>query len=118
MAKTTFTDKITRIVSEWLNEVNVAVFDAIGDGTNAPTTGAQVRTNIGAGDVVGPASAVNENIAVFDTTTGKLIKDGGATVASKANSGANSDITALSGLTTPLSVPQGGSGRATGNGVA
>lgn len=37
----------------------------------------------GTGDVVGPASAVNDNIAVFDTTTGKLIKDGGATVASK-----------------------------------
>ncbi len=30
----------------------------------------------GGGDVSGPASAVNENIAVFDSTTGKLIKDG------------------------------------------
>lgn len=37
------------------------------------------------GDVVGPASAVDNNIAVFDTTTGKLIKDGGATIASKQN---------------------------------
>lgn len=36
----------------------------------------------GTGDVVGPASAVDERIAVFDGTTGKLIKDGGATVAS------------------------------------
>ena len=35
----------------------------------------------GSGDVVGPASAVNNNIAVYDTTTGKLVKDGGATVA-------------------------------------
>jgi len=34
------------------------------------------------GDVVGPASAVDNNIAVFDLTTGKLIKDGGATIAS------------------------------------
>lgn len=32
----------------------------------------------GSGDVVGPASAVNNNMAVFDGTTGKLIKDGGA----------------------------------------
>lgn len=29
----------------------------------------------GGGDVLGPASAVNNNIAVFNTTTGKLIKD-------------------------------------------
>lgn len=34
-----------------------------------------------AGDVVGPASAINERIAVFDGTTGKLIKDGGSTIA-------------------------------------
>jgi hypothetical protein len=31
----------------------------------------------GGGDVVGPAGAINGNLAVFDTTTGKLIKDGG-----------------------------------------
>lgn len=37
----------------------------------------------GSQNVVGPSSAVNNNIAVFDGTTGKLIKDGGATVASK-----------------------------------
>lgn len=35
----------------------------------------------GAGDVTGPASAVNERVAVFDGTTGKLIKDGGKTLA-------------------------------------
>ena len=32
----------------------------------------------GSGDVVGPGSAVDGNMAVFDGTTGKLIKDGGA----------------------------------------
>lgn len=31
----------------------------------------------GSGDVVGPASAVNNNIVLFDSTTGKLIKDSG-----------------------------------------
>lgn len=31
----------------------------------------------GSGDVVGPASAVNNRIVTFDGTTGKLIKDGG-----------------------------------------
>lgn len=35
----------------------------------------------GGGDVVGPSSATNNRIAVFDGTTGKLIKDGGETVA-------------------------------------
>ena len=75
MAKTTFIDTETVIEAEWLNEVNGAVFDAIGDGTDAPTTGAEVRTNIEA-----------------------------------AKSGANSDITSLSGLTTPLSLSQGGTG--------
>ncbi len=29
----------------------------------------------GGGDVVGPSSAINENLPVFDSTTGKLIKD-------------------------------------------
>jgi hypothetical protein len=32
----------------------------------------------GTGNVVGPASATDGHLAVFDTTTGKLLKDGGA----------------------------------------
>ncbi|HTN63518.1 MAG TPA: hypothetical protein VL147_18515 [Devosia sp.] len=35
----------------------------------------------GTGTVVGPASAVDERVAVFDGTTGELLKDGGKTVA-------------------------------------
>ena len=35
----------------------------------------------GSGDVVGPAGAVADRIAVFNGTTGKLIKDGGQTIA-------------------------------------
>lgn len=35
----------------------------------------------GSGDVVGPAGAVDERIAVYDGVTGKLIKDGGMTIA-------------------------------------
>lgn len=34
----------------------------------------------GSGDVVGPASAVDGNVVLFDTTTGKLIKDSGSTL--------------------------------------
>lgn len=59
-------------------------------------------------------------IAATDTVLaafGKLqkqITDLAATVANKAGKGANSDITALTGLTTPLSVSQGGTGSASG----
>lgn len=35
----------------------------------------------GSGDVVGPGSVVADRIAVFNGTTGKIIKDGGATIA-------------------------------------
>lgn len=35
----------------------------------------------GTGDVVGPSGAVADRIAVFDGTTGKIIKDGGKTLA-------------------------------------
>jgi hypothetical protein len=46
---------------------------------------AAVQNNITAGDftplVEGPASAVDAHLAVFDSTTGKLIKDGGACTA-------------------------------------
>lgn len=31
--------------------------------------------NVGTGDVVGPASSVNNRVAIFDGTTGKLLKD-------------------------------------------
>lgn len=38
-------------------------------------------TGGGTGDVVGPASATDDNIATFDGTTGKLIQDGGKKIA-------------------------------------
>ncbi len=36
--------------------------------------------SVGTGDVVGPASAVNNRVVFFDGTTGKLIKDSGLTL--------------------------------------
>jgi trimeric autotransporter adhesin len=51
----------------------VNVSDGI-DPTDAATVG-QLPT--GTGDVVGPASAVDANVVLFDGTTGKLIKDSG-----------------------------------------
>jgi len=52
------------------------------DGTaKLPAVDGSQLTNLPSqGDVVGPSSAVDENIAVFDSTTGKLIKDGGSKI--------------------------------------
>ena len=45
---------------------------------NAGGTVKLLASNAGAaGDVVGPASSTGNNVALFDGTTGKLIKDGG-----------------------------------------
>lgn len=43
-------------------------------------------TPVGSGDVVGPASSVNNRVVFFDGTTGKLIKDSGLTL-SGSNTG-------------------------------
>ena len=59
----------------------------------AELTAAEVRTMINVadgatantGDVVGPVSAVDNNIATFDLTTGKLIQDGGVTLVAGTN---------------------------------
>ena len=47
-----------------------------GDGTNGAVPSWDTVTG---GDVVGPSSAVDSNLAEFDTTTGKKIKDSGIT---------------------------------------
>jgi len=52
-------------------------------------------TGVGTGDVVGPAVAVANNVAIFNGTTGKIIKDSGL-----ALSGSNTGDQDLSGLLT------------------
>lgn len=47
----------------------------------------------GTGDVVGPTGAVDSRIAAFDTTTGKLLKDGGKTIAEVLNTDNHTDGT-------------------------
>lgn len=54
---------------------------------------------VGSGDVVGPASAVDDRIATFDGTTGKLIQDGGKTLIQQRT---HSIIIACSDETTAL----------------
>jgi len=77
MADTVFSSGVI-IASTWLNDINNAVYHAIGTGTVAPTTPGQVLANIGA-----------------------------------ASSGANTNITSLTGLTTALAVAYGGTGGTT-----
>lgn len=94
------------------------------DPSGTPTTKTATLTLIkatmaaGTGDVVGPASAVNNRVVFFDGTTGKLIKDSGLTL-SGTNTGdqdlssyltsstaattyqpLDSDLTAIAALTT------------------
>ena len=47
----------------------------------------------GTGDVVGPSSATADRIAVFDGTTGKLLKDGGQTIAGIVAGSGSGNIT-------------------------
>ncbi len=63
------------------------------DGTFAvPTGGAG-----GIGDVVGPAASVDSEVALFDSTTGKLIKRASASGIAKLTSGVLSAVTAPAG---------------------
>ena len=57
-------------------------------GTTAKDSDWTVVQNNVDGAVIGPASAVANRVAVFDGTTGKLIKDSGYTIASNVPSGA------------------------------
>ena len=66
-----------------------------------PNVATQFLNGVGAwavpptiGDVVGPAGAVSGNVALFDTATGKLLKDGGAPEWDVAiRKSANQDVT-------------------------
>ncbi len=70
---------ISNYASTLAGTTNTTPFTPSAD--NHVATKKYVDDNVGAGDVVGPASAVDDRIATFDSTTGKLIQDGGSTVA-------------------------------------
>lgn len=63
----------------------------VSDGQILSTSGSGIRywIDYNNGDVTGPISAVDLNIAVYDGTTGKLIRDGGSSI-SQINSSINS----------------------------
>lgn len=84
---------------------NISLPVAISQGGTGSTTASGARANLGATSV---------GAAVF--TAGSELA--GRTALLAAASGANSDITSITGLTTPLAVSQGGIGVATLTGIA
>jgi len=67
------------------------------------------------GNVSGTAANVTGTIALANGGTGATSASAARTALGSAASGANTDITSLAGLTTALSVGQGGTGSATGS---
>ncbi len=67
-----------------IGDLVTVLVDRAGSG-NLDSDFTVVQTNID-GAVVGPASATGDNIAVFNSTTGKLIKDGGVAISALATS--------------------------------
>lgn len=61
--------------------LSVESINFVGAGVTATAVGNDVTVTIPA-DVVGPAGAVNDNLASFDGVTGKLIKDSGIATSS------------------------------------
>ena len=70
---------------------NISLSTSVGEVTISSTAG-------GTGDVVGPASSVNNRVVFFDGTTGKLIKDSGLTL-SGTNTGDQTSIVGITGTT-------------------
>jgi hypothetical protein len=89
---------------------NVEVGDTIyciTDATIAGTQAAQgshwVITQVNTdGAVIGPASATNNNLAVFDGTTGKIIKDSGVAAPTGTNTGDQTSVSGNAGTATAL----------------
>lgn len=72
---------------------NVTGTVAVANGGTGATDAAAARSNLGAGDVVGPASSIANNLAIFNGLTGKALKDKSDTVQLDTDSGKSSSAT-------------------------
>lgn len=57
------------------------------------TPGQVILNSTGGGDVTGPASAGDQHLAIFDDVTGKLLADGGMTIAEVLAAGITTAVT-------------------------
>lgn len=97
---------VGNVSSATTTNVTIEVTEVGGSGTLASWTlviGAYKGADgVGTGDVVGPAGATNNNLAVFDTATGKLLKDGGIAVSALAT---DAEVTAALAAYATLASP-------------
>jgi len=117
-------DAATKSYSSNVNNINYGVLDIAYGGTGQTSFGsgylisngtaigvtASIDASIITGDITGNAANVTGIVAVVNGGTGATTAGDARLNLSAASSGANSDITGLSGLTTALSVAQGGTG--------
>lgn len=61
---TTFTDGITVVTSDWLNDVNDTVYDILGDGVNPPTDAAALLANLGGATITDVNDAITNAVGV------------------------------------------------------
>ena len=71
---------LTAIQSTTNKTVNGVVLTAAGSSSNFLNEAGNYVTVTGTGDVVGPASSTDDNIATFNLATGKLIQDSGINI--------------------------------------
>lgn len=88
-----------------------------GNGSGTMTASATIPGTAISGNITGNAANVTGTVAVANGGTGGTTAALGRSGLGAAASGANSDITSLTGLTTALSVAQGGTGVATITGL-
>lgn len=103
------------------NDTKFATAKAIKDAHNVPSVAPGTSGNVmksdgtewvsgtiaGTGDVVGPASVVDGHSVIFDGTTGKLIKDGGAVASAVAvDIALNGETALVVGIKGYIRIPQ------------
>lgn len=103
MSNTTFVDAQTPVVAAWLNDVNDVIYDVLGDGTNAPTTAEEVKTNLGIPTLGTMASQNANNVSITGgSVTGVTLSSSNATITGGSVSGI-----------TDLAIADGGTGAST-----